>query len=138
MCICRVVKCFAFSVTGFEQICARWRAVVVTYSKSTDCANMPKAVRLKCSTEVGYGYDLKNPIDFAVGKIKGIRQFSLRKLLSLFRQNLADKNNEAQRAIPLRGTNSPDTSTPSILRSASFLSMPPAYPVILPFVPTTR
>ena len=84
-----------FSVTAFEQICARWRAVVVTYNKSTDCANMPKAVRLKCSTEVGYGYDLKNPIDFAAGKIKGIRQFSLRKLLSLFRQNFADKNNEA-------------------------------------------
>ena len=56
MCICRVVKCFAFSVTGFGQICAIWRAVVVTYNKSTDCANMPKAVRLKCSTEVGYGY----------------------------------------------------------------------------------
>ena len=56
MCICRVVKCFAFSVTGFEQICARWRAVVVNYNKSTDCANMPKAVRLKCSTEVGDGY----------------------------------------------------------------------------------
>ena len=56
MCICRVVKCFAFSVTGFGQICARWRAVVVTYNKSTDCANMSKAVRLKCSTGVGYGY----------------------------------------------------------------------------------
>ena len=56
MCICRVVKCFAFSVTGFGQICARWRAVVVNYNKSTDCTNMSKAVRLKCSTEVGYGY----------------------------------------------------------------------------------
>ena len=56
MCICRVVKCLALSVTGFEQICARWRAVVVTYNKSADCANMPKTVRLKCSTEVGYGY----------------------------------------------------------------------------------
>ena len=56
MCICRVVKCLALSVTGFEQICARWRAVVVTYNKSTDCANMSKAVRLKCSTGVGYGY----------------------------------------------------------------------------------
>ena len=56
MCICRVVKCFAFSVTGFGQICARWRAVVVNYNKSTDCANMSKAVRLECSTEVGYGY----------------------------------------------------------------------------------
>ena len=56
MCIRRLVKCFAFSVTGFEQIYARWRAVVANYNKSTDCANMPKAVRLKCSTEVGYGY----------------------------------------------------------------------------------
>ena len=56
MCICRVVKCFAFSVTGFGQICARWRAVVVTYNKSTDCANMPKTVRLKCSTGAHYGY----------------------------------------------------------------------------------
>ena len=56
MCICRVVKCFAFSVTGFGQICARWRAVVVNYNKSTNCANMPKTVRLKCSTGVGYGY----------------------------------------------------------------------------------
>ena len=58
MCICRVVKCFAFSVTGFGQICARWRAVVVNYNKSTNCANMPKTVRLKCSTGVGYGYSL--------------------------------------------------------------------------------
>ena len=49
-------KMLAFSVTGFEQICARWRAVVVTYNKSTDCANMTEAVRLKCSTGVGYGY----------------------------------------------------------------------------------
>ena len=46
----------AFSVTGFEQICARWRAVVANYNKSTDCANMTEAVRLKCSTGVGYGY----------------------------------------------------------------------------------
>ena len=53
--LCQLVKCLAFSVTAFEQICARWRAVVVTYNKSTDCANMPKAVRLKCFTEVGYG-----------------------------------------------------------------------------------
>ena len=60
MCICRVVKCLALSVTGFEQICARWRAVVVTYNKSADCANMPKTVRLKCSTEVGYGYKAAN------------------------------------------------------------------------------
>ena len=84
MCICRVVKCFALSVTGFEQICARWRAVVVTYNKSTDCTNMPKAVRLKCSTEVGYGYDLKNPIDFVANKIKGIRRFFARKIAFVF------------------------------------------------------
>ena len=30
--------------------------VVVIYNKSTDCANMPKAVRSKCSIEVGYRY----------------------------------------------------------------------------------
>lgn len=30
----------AFSVTGFEQICARWRAIVVTYNKSTDCGSV--------------------------------------------------------------------------------------------------
>ena len=46
----------AFSVTGFEQICARWRAVVANYNKSTNCANMPKTVRLKCSTGAHYGY----------------------------------------------------------------------------------
>ena len=51
-----VFEFHTFSVTNFEQICARWRAVVVTYNKSADCANMPKTVRLKCSTEVGYGY----------------------------------------------------------------------------------
>ena len=60
MCICLDVKCFAFSVTGFGQICARWRAVVVNYNKSTNCANMPKTVRLKCSTGVGYGYKAAN------------------------------------------------------------------------------
>ena len=54
--VCAVCcKMLAFSVTGFGQICARWRAVVVTYNKSTDCANMTKAVRLKCSGGVGYG-----------------------------------------------------------------------------------
>ena len=51
-----MLKCSAFSVTDFDQICARWRAVVATYNKSTDCANMPKAVRSKCSAEVGYRY----------------------------------------------------------------------------------
>ena len=55
MCARSVVKCLAFSVTGFGQICTRWRAVVVNYNKSTDCANMTEAVRLKCSGGVGYG-----------------------------------------------------------------------------------
>ena len=27
------------------------------YNKSTNCTNMPKTVRLKCSTEVGYGHN---------------------------------------------------------------------------------
>ena len=56
MCICRFINCSAFSSAVFRQICARWRAVVVNYNKSTNCANMPKTVRLKCSTGVGYGY----------------------------------------------------------------------------------
>ena len=50
----------AFSVTGFEQICARWRAVVANYNKSTDCTNMTEAVRLKCSTGAHYGYKAEN------------------------------------------------------------------------------
>ena len=48
-----------FQRNCFEQICARCHAVVVNYNKSTDCVNMPKTVRLKCSTGGGYGCDIE-------------------------------------------------------------------------------
>ncbi len=40
-------------------------------------------------------------------------------------------------AVPFFGTKNASVSMPSSLRSMIFLSMPPAYPVRLPFAPTT-